>query len=74
VNRKIDIWPVWSEFVDRDILLPGIDISGEVRDKILNKNNTLGIKLSDTKELSKDALQKIKQKQYLSRVTGKKQS
>lgn len=74
-NEKI--WPAFKEFINpNNILLPaGYNITPEVTNKILNKNNTLGIFLQGEGNLiAAQQLIKIKDKQYLSRVSGDKQT
>jgi TIR domain/SIR2-like domain len=76
IDGKNEIWPVFKNFVDPDMLLPETyGVTGELRSKILDKNNTLGIVPQgdgDGEIISDDMLNKIKNKQYHSRVSGNK--
>lgn len=72
LNTGKKIFPVFKDFVDQDMLLPCDPIS-DIRQKILNKNNTLGIKLEGNNRIPEQLLRNIKELQYLSRVSGKKQ-
>lgn len=84
VDRKKTIWPVFKEFVDRDMLLPPeLGVNAEVRDAILNKNNICGITLSQEGSdgeiaargnvIAEQKLKDIKETQFHCRVSGNKQ-
>ena len=74
VDTKKLIWPVFKEFVVQDMLLPdAFGVTPDIRNSILNKNNTLGIiPESENNKISDASLKEIKQKQYLSRLSGNK--
>ena len=74
VDTGKNIIPVFKNFVDIGMLdKQEFPISIELREKILNKNNTLGIiPEGENNILPEKALKDIKLKQYLSRVSGNK--
>jgi len=75
VNKKEKIWPIFREFVDQDMFAPAdFVLPLEIRSKILNKNTTLGIIPGINGKIIETDLRRIKETQYLSRVSGKKQN
>lgn len=74
VDTQKLIWPVFKEFVIVDMLLPSeFGVTADIRNKILNKNTTLGIiPEGENNKITDASLKEIKQKQYLSRVSGNK--
>ena len=74
IDTNKEILPVFKEFVDPDMLLPAeFQATPDLRNKILNKNTVLGIiPEGEGNLLSEAALKEIKNKQYLSRVSGNK--
>jgi hypothetical protein len=73
VDTKEDVWPIYREFVDTDVLAPvSFKLSDRLRPRILNPNNTLGIEPGKDDSIPMIAIKKIKERQYLSRVSGKK--
>jgi hypothetical protein len=75
IDGEKEIWPFFKNFVDQDMLLPeSYGVSPELKSKILNKNNTLGIKPDEgSYKIPDTILNAIKMKQYDSRVSGNKQ-
>ncbi len=72
LHKEKEIWPIFKEFPDQNIPLPcGQDKLSEIRDKILNKDNKLGIRLDDNNLIDIAKLADIKRKQYLCRTSGK---
>ena len=68
------IWPYFQDFVDADMLTkPSFAIDSRVKEMILNKNVTIGIRTNEEDIISEPILRRIKDTQYLSRVSGKKQ-
>ncbi|MCW3111100.1 MAG: toll/interleukin receptor protein [Segetibacter sp.] len=82
ITKSSEVWPVFKEFVDRDMLLPvEYGITAELRDRFLNRNVTIGAALNGGVEneiakrgnlLEEKKLRDIKKKQYDSRVCGKR--
>lgn len=78
-NYAIDtdklIIPVFKQFVQQSMYLPIEEkTSGNIRNLILNKDNTAGIPLTDDNKIALEQLKDIKEMQYKSRVSGHKRS
>jgi hypothetical protein len=72
VNSCERIWPIYKEFVDPKMLAPtSFAISDQVRKRILDRDNTLGI-APNGDEIPLTDLIKIKELQYISSVSGTK--
>jgi hypothetical protein len=67
------IIPIFKEFVKYNMPLPCGDEDSEIRNRILNKDNGLGIVLSIDYQIPEKNLKEIKAIQYKSRVSGLKQ-
>jgi hypothetical protein len=72
IDGKKETWPFFKDFVEQAMLLPeSYGVSAELRNKILDKNNTLGIKPDEgTSSIPDEILNTIKMRQYYSRVSG----
>jgi hypothetical protein len=73
VTKKKTIWPVFKEFVDPFMLLSSkTEVSNDVRNQVLSKNNTLGFVLGELNQIDESKIKEIKEAQYQSRVSGNK--
>jgi len=66
-----EIWPVFKEFVDDDMILPAdYGVTPDLRQKILNRNTTIGITTEgENNKISEESLNAIKKKQIIARIS-----
>ena len=65
------ILPIFREFVDRDVMInKDMNVTADLRDTILSRNNTLGIDWGKANEIPNANLREIKEIQYKFLVSG----